>query len=51
MPKKEEVMKEKEGEETLFMGNYVRVNAHQSYFNTLIREERNNVENETRERK
>ena len=42
-------MKEKEEEKTLFMNKYLHVNAYQSYYNTLIREERNNVHKETKE--
>ena len=42
-------MKEKQGEEILFTDNYVCINACQSCYNVLIREERNNVDKETKE--
>ena len=42
-------MKEKEKEETLFMSTYLCVNACQSCRNTLMREERNNVDKETQQ--
>ena len=44
-------MKEKEEEETLFMDNYLCVNASQSCYNALIREDRNIVDKETKELK
>ena len=44
MREKEEEKEEKEEEEKLFMDNYLCVNACQSCYNTLIQEERNNVD-------
>ena len=41
-------MKEKEEEETLLMENYLCIDAHQSCYNTLIREERNNLEKKSK---
>ena len=49
MRKKEEQMKEKEKEEKLFMCHRLCVSACQSCYNALIREQRSNLDKETKE--
>ena len=51
MRKREEEMKYKEEEETLFTDNYLCVSAYTSCHNELIREENKNADKETKEHK